>query len=381
MRGQRKAWGKFTAAFLAAAALSLFLPSYAKAADFSMLDRLEFSEIQDSVDEILGENFQFRDTVSELIRGGQPFTPETFLEAVLEQFRESWRTEKNLLFSILVLGIAAALLSNFSNIFRNQQIAEVSFEITYMLLFLLLLKVFTGAAQITAVVLNGIREFMQALVPAFFLSVTMASGGATALVFYQFLLSLIYLLEWLMERSMLPLIQVHVILVFINHLTKEEYLSQLSELVTKAAGWVLKSILALVVGFNAIQGLLAPAIDALKTTAFSRAAQMIPGIGNIAGSVTDVILGSAVLIKNGIGVAALVVLAILCLTPLVKLGVLILLLKVAAALLQPVSDKRMVGCVDGVGEGVRLLFQVVFTTAVLFMLTIVVVTAAAGGVR
>lgn len=381
MRGQRKAWGKFTAAFLAAAALSLFLPSYAKAADFSMLDRLEFSEIQDSVDEILGENFQFRDTVSELIRGGQPFTPETFLEAVLGQFRESWRTEKNLLFSILVLGIAAALLSNFSNIFRNQQIAEVSFEITYMLLFLLLLKVFTGAAQITAVVLNGIREFMQALVPAFFLSVTMASGGATALVFYQFLLSLIYLLEWLMERSMLPLIQVHVILVFINHLTKEEYLSQLSELVTKAAGWVLKSILALVVGFNAIQGLLAPAIDALKTTAFSRAAQMIPGIGNIAGSVTDVILGSAVLIKNGIGVAALVVLAILCLTPLVKLGVLILLLKVAAALLQPVSDKRMVGCVDGVGEGVRLLFQVVFTTAVLFMLTIVVVTAAAGGVR
>lgn len=381
MRGQRKAWGKFTAAFPAAAALSLFLPSYAKAADFSMLDRLEFSEIQDSVDEILGENFQFRDTVSELIRGGQPFTPETFLEAVLEQFRESWRTEKNLLFSILVLGIAAALLSNFSNIFRNQQIAEVSFEITYMLLFLLLLKVFTGAAQITAVVLNGIREFMQALVPAFFLSVTMASGGATALVFYQFLLSLIYLLEWLMERSMLPLIQVHVILVFINHLTKEEYLSQLSELVTKAAGWVLKSILALVVGFNAIQGLLAPAIDALKTTAFSRAAQMIPGIGNIAGSVTDVILGSAVLIKNGIGVAALVVLAILCLTPLVKLGVLILLLKVAAALLQPVSDKRMVGCVDGVGEGVRLLFQVVFTTAVLFMLTIVVVTAAAGGVR
>lgn len=346
-----------------------------------MLDRLEFSEIQDSVDEILGENFQFRDTVSELIRGGQPFTPETFLEAVLEQFRESWRTEKNLLFSILVLGIAAALLSNFSNIFRNQQIAEVSFEITYMLLFLLLLKVFTGAAQITAVVLNGIREFMQALVPAFFLSVTMASGGATALVFYQFLLSLIYLLEWLMERSMLPLIQVHVILVFINHLTKEEYLSQLSELVTKAAGWVLKSILALVVGFNAIQGLLAPAIDALKTTAFSRAAQMIPGIGNIAGSVTDVILGSAVLIKNGIGVAALVALAILCLTPLVKLGVLILLLKVAAALLQPVSDKRMVGCVDGVGEGVRLLFQVVFTTAVLFMLTIVVVTAAAGGVR
>ena len=64
---------------------------------------------------------------------------------------------------------------------------------------------------------------------------------------------------------------------------------------------------------------------------------MIPGIGNIAGSVTDVVLGSSVLIKNGIGVAALVVIVLICLMPLVKLGVLMMLLELAAALLQPVS--------------------------------------------
>lgn len=381
MRGGRGVWKNIAAGLLTAVILVLLMPVVTEAADFSMLDRLEFSEIQNSVDEILGADFQFKNMVAELIRGGQPFTPETFLETVLGQFKENWRMEKKLLFSLLMLGIAAALLTNFSNIFRDQQIAEVSFEITYMMLFLLLLQVFTGAVQITASVLMGIREFMKALVPAYFLTVTMASGGVTALVFYQFLLGLIYLLEWLMERGMLPFIQVQVILVFINHLTKEEYLSQLSELVKKLADWVLKSILALVVGFNAIQGLLTPAIDALKTTAFSRTAQMIPGIGNIAGSVTDVILGSAMLIKNGVGVTALVVLVLLCLTPLVKLGVLMLLLKVSAALLQPVCDKRMVGCVDGVGDALRLLFRVVFTTAVLFMLTIVVVTATAGGIR
>lgn len=363
------------------AVLFLILPMRVQAADFSMLDRLEFSEIQDSVDEILGDDFKFRDTVSELIRGGQPFTPESFLESLLEQFRENWRVEKKLFFSILVLGIAAALLGNFSNIFRSQQIAEVSFEVTYMLLFLVLLQIFTGAMEITVRVLTGLGEFMRAFVPAFFLSVTLAAGGATALVFYQFLLSLIYLLEWILEKGLLPLIQVHVILVFINHLTKEEYLSQLSELVTKVSGWALKSMLALVVGFNAIEGLLTPAIDALRTTAFGRAAQAIPGVGNIAGSVTDVILGSAVLIKNGVGVTALVVLVLFLAAPLVKLSVLMLLLQVSAALLQPVSDKRMVGCVVGVSEGLKLLLQLVFTAAVLFMLTIVVVTAVTGGIR
>ena len=128
-----------------------------------------------------------------------------------------------------------------------------------------------------------------------------------------------------------------------------------------------------------IQGILNPAIDALKSTVFSRAAEMLPGIGNIAGSVTDVLLGSAVLIKNGIGAVALIVIILICLAPLAKLGILVLILELAAALIQPVSDKRMVGCLTGAGDGLKLLFRAVFTTAVLFMLTIVVVTVSAGG--
>lgn len=153
----------------------------------------------------------------------------------------------------------------------------------------------------------------------------------------------------------------------------------MKEMTTKITVWLLKSMLAVVIGFNTIQGILNPAVDSLKTTLFSRAAEMIPGIGNIAGSVTDVVLGSSVLIKNGIGVAALMVIVLICLLPLVKLGVLMMILELAAALLQPVSDKRMTGCVTGVGEGIRLLFRVVFTTAVLFMLTIAVVTVSVRG--
>ena len=144
-------------------------------------------------------------------------------------------------------------------------------------------------------------------------------------------------------------------------------------------GWILKSLLAVVVGFNAVQGIIHPAIDSLKGGIFSRAAELIPGIGNAAGAVTDTILGSAVLIKNGIGAAGLIVIVLLCMAPLLKLGTLVLILELAAAIIQPVSDKRMVGCVAGVGDGIKLLFRVVFTVAVLFMLTIVVVAVSVGG--
>ena len=106
---------------------------------------------------------------------------------------------------------------------------------------------------------------------------------------------------------------------------------------------------------------------------------MIPGIGNIAGSVTDVLLGSAVLIKNGIGAAALIVILLLCMAPLLKLGILVVILELSAALIQPVSDKRMTGCVAGVGDGIKLLFRAVFTVAILFIITIVVVTVSVRG--
>lgn len=356
-----------------------FIPLDVKAEDFSMIEELDFDEIEKSVDEILGGEFQFEDTVLELLEGGQPLSLERFVTAVVEQIGSNWRTEKHLLLSILLLGIAAALMSNFSGIFQNQQIAEVSFEITYLLLFLILLQIFSGAMEIAGEVLLGIQNFMNVLVPAFCLAVTMASGSTTALVFYEFFLGLIYFIQRLIQNGLMTLIQIHVILVFVNHLTKEEYLSQMKEMTAKITAWLLKSMLAVVIGFNTIQGILNPAVDSLKTTLFSRAAQMIPGIGNIAGSVTDVVLGSSVLIKNGIGVAALVVLVLICLVPLAKLGMLVLILELAAALIQPVSDKRMTGCVSGVGEGIRLLFRVVFTTAVLFMLTIAVVTVSVRG--
>lgn len=356
-----------------------FMPLDVKAEDFSMIEELDFDEIEKSVDEILGGEFQFKNTVLELLQGGQSLTLESFVTAVVEQMGDNWQTEKHLLLSILLLGIAAALMSNFSNIFQNQQIAEVSFEITYLLLFLILLQIFSGAMEIAGEVLLGIQDFMNVLVPAFCLAVTMASGSTTALVFYEFFLGLIYFIQRLIQNGLMTLIQIHVILVFVNHLTKEEYLSQMKEMTAKITVWLLKSMLAVVIGFNTIQGILNPAVDSLKTTLFSRAAQMIPGIGNIAGSVTDVVLGSSVLIKNGIGVAALVVLVLICLVPLAKLGILVLILELAAALIQPVSDKRMTGCVSGVGEGIRLLFRVVFTTAVLFMLTIAVVTVSVRG--
>ena len=110
----------------------------------------------------------------------------------------------------------------------------------------------------------------------------------------------------------------------------------------------------------------------------TRGAEAIPGIGDAIGGVTEVIFASAVLVKNGIGVVGAIICFALCLMPIVQIGAIALLYKLAAALMQPVSDVRIIGCMETVGEGMRLLIRAVFTVGMLFLITIILVAASTG---
>ena len=99
----------------------------------------------------------------------------------------------------------------------------------------------------------------------------------------------------------------------------------------------------------------------------------IPGIGGVAEGVTELILGSAVLIKNSMGVLFLLILAGTSLIPLLKMILIAGTVKLGAAITGIVSDKRISGCADRIGEGCFLLFRCVFTAMALFMIVIAVV--------
>ena len=128
-----------------------------------------------------------------------------------------------------------------------------------------------------------------------------------------------------------------------------------------------------IVGINLVQGLLNPAIDTVKRSAITRGVEAIPGIGDAFGGTAEIVAGTAVLIKNGIGMAGAVICFALCIVPLVQVALIVLMYKLSAAVIQPISDKRVIGCLESVSEGSRLLLRVVFTTGLLFLLTIVMV--------
>jgi stage III sporulation protein AE len=237
------------------------------------------------------------------------------------------------------------------------------------------MKSFVAVTGIAQTAVNALIEFMKSLVPAYFLALSVAGKVTTAMVFYQVILMIITGIHLLFSNLILPLINIYVVLMLVNNLSKEDFLSRLAQLLKGIIEWLLKGLLTLVIGFNLIQSLVAPAIDSFRTTMLNKTVSAIPGVGNAVNAVTDMVIGSAVIIKNGVGVAALIILIIISVIPFIQLWTFSIMYKLAAAIMQPVSDTRIISCIGSVSDGVKLLIKVVTTSLVLFMLTIAIITA------
>ena len=347
-----------------------------KEAEETIWKEFEFSEIEDLLDDIFPETkTDFQDLIKKMLSGQTEPSLQVIGEMISDQFFYEWKSSKAGMVHILLIVIVAAVFTNFSNVFQNQQISEISFYVLYLLLITIGLNSFRILIVSASENLERLIGFMKVLGPVYFLAVAFAAGSSTSILFYNLVLLLIYLVELVILNFLIPFVQVYIVVKVMNNLSEEDYLSKFAELCETVIAWTLKTLLAGVTGVNIIQGLLSPAIDSLKRSVVGRSAEAIPVVGDAIGGVTEVMLGTAVLIKNGIGVAGALVCIGICLVPIIQMAVVTLLYKLIAAMIQPVSDKRIVGCISSIADGSQMLLRIIFTTGVLFLLTIAVVTA------
>lgn len=338
------------------------------------LEQLDFNEV-DSLLAEKGTGITFQGLVQSIIDGEEIDKGEIVKNFLTVVFEEVLTFRYDLL-QIILLCVVFSILYNFTNIFENPAVTEISFYMVYMLLLVLLLKSFFVLKNVVLVVLEDMLVFLKLLVPTFSLSMVFSGQMTIGTAFYELTFWVIYAIEWLMNILVVPAIQIYVVVEMMNYLTEEEMLSKLTELIKEGIEWLLKLVFTIVVGINVVQNLLTPVIDSFKSTLISRTAGMIPGLGTSINAVTEIMVGSGIVIKNGVGVAAIIVLLVLCAGPVIKVWVMTFLYRMIAAVMQPIADKRMLGCISGAGEGGRLLGKVTVTTVVMFLVTIAMVTAA-----
>ena len=179
----------------------------------------------------------------------------------------------------------------------------------------------------------------------------------------------------LLKQVLLPFAEFYIIINFVNHLLQEDLLVQLMELIKSVILFLLKAVLGVIIGIQTIQSLLAPILHSLKASAVHKAIAAIPGIGGGLNVVSQTIVSSALVVKNSVGAAGMLVLILTAIAPVIELLVIAMLYKITAAMLGVISEKRLSICVSNMGEGIKLIMKTVVTAMVLFMISIALIAA------
>ena len=264
--------------------------------DFLEMKDFKLNEVEQSLEDLSDESgFCFTDALRSLLKGEMPVSADTLKTQIFSALFSEWDIQKSMAVRVFLLVIVAALILNFTDIMEKSGAAMISFFIIYMLLATLLMKAFSGMSQMTEHTLGNVGGFMKALIPSYFAAAVFAGNSAGGLVFYESALLLLALVQWVQKNVLLPAVQLYVLFLLLNHLSRDDRLSKMAELLYTLIEWTRKTLLAAAIGFQVIQSLIMPAVDDLKNGTLNRVASAIPGVGNVFGSVSETILGAAAL--------------------------------------------------------------------------------------
>lgn len=289
-----------------------------------------------------------------------------FADVCLPGIRES----KTLFIAIIVLGLFSMLLQYTFGVVKSRQVADLAHYIVYLLLVLLLLKNYGQMAETGQEVLSLSRQFISALVPAYCLSVSLSGSAAGAAVHYEFVLLLLFGMEYILAGLLLPLTRSYIFLVIMDGMDEKHRMKEFVKLMEKLISWGIKICLTVTVAISGMQQAISTQLDGVQKGVFQKAVGALPGIGDMSEAVTNVLLGSAGLIRNSIGVTAMIFLFLIVLRPVWKLLCMSMTMKLAAACVRMMGQGRLSDTITKIGDSGILVMRIVTCATIAFCISI-----------
>ena len=310
-------------------------------------DEMDYGKLDTFLENYGVEQVSFSGLVEELMQDGVSTAwGEHVFSAIKTSLVGEIAANRKMLLEIVLLAFCFSVLKNFAGAFHASYISELCFLLVYCVMAVMLLQTFLLFQEVVSKSLESCVEFMKVMVPTFCLSMMFASNVSSAAGFYQTAFLVIYLVEWLFLNLLMPLIHIYVLLEMFGHFVPEERFSNLTELFSEVINWGIKIAGVLVLGLNVVQNLIGPAKDRMGHGIFAKTASVI--------------------------------LVLISLVPLLKALCLAFFYKLAAAVTEPVSDKRISGCLKGLANGGMLYVKLLGYSVLLFFVTIALTAAASG---
>lgn len=332
-------------------------------------EQLDLTDINRLVEKMLYHSDKnFSDVVQDLMKGDfeAAFSQikDVFVNTCLPGIAES----KSLFVGVLFLGLFSMLLHYAFGMVKSRQVSELAFYFVYLLAILLLLDSFEEMFQVGTGMLDECREFISVLAPAYCLSISLSTGSISAAANYQFTILLLMGTDYILAGFLLPLTRSYVFLAIMDGLDEKHRMKEFMKLMDKVVSWGIKLCLTVTVMLSGVQNLVSAQVDGVQKTVVQKTIAAIPGIGDMSESVTEVVMGSAGLIKNSIGAAAMVCMCLLILRPMWEVFCISMTMKIASACIRMMGPNTLSDTVSRVGDaGIQVMKIIMCATLVFFI--------------
>lgn len=283
---------------------------------------------------------------------------------------------KTLFTQLIVVAMAALILNMISGNFLQGGVATLTHGIVYLALIAITLTSFQSASDTALNAVTGMTDLFYALMPLM-MTILAGIGGVTSVsIVHPLVLAGLSMAMLLIRNFIFPLIYFATVLKVVSYISPRFNLEKLSALGKDIALGILGITMAVFIGLLGIAGVSSSTIDGLTLKAAKMATgTFIPVIGRSLADALDGILGTSLLLKNGIGLLGVIAIFLLCALPAIKVLVMAMVYRLIGALLQPLGDEKLAAAVSGIGNSLLLVFAVLVATGILFFFTLSLLVA------
>ncbi|MDE6419018.1 MAG: stage III sporulation protein AE, partial [Lachnospiraceae bacterium] len=185
-----------------------------------------------------GSDLSFFDLILNALKGEHGFSVKWMFARGRQAGGAGGAGFKMIFASILIIGIFSAVFAQFGQLFESRQVADISYDIAFLLMVMVLLKIMQKGMDIAQESLLTIADFSKLLVPTYCLSVGFAAGSTTAIAFYELALIVIYLIENLLLVAVIPMIYAYTLLSVMSGISSDGRLDGILAFTKKGISFV-----------------------------------------------------------------------------------------------------------------------------------------------
>ena len=313
----------------------------------------------------------FSDKVSQIVSGEFASGQKSVFSAAINLFFDDILDFIPLLASVIVISIICGFLSNLKSENGSKSVGDIIHFVCYGVVITLIMTAVVNLLRMTTSTINGLRSQMEVVFPIL-LTIMTAIGGTASVSIYQ--PAVAFLSSGIMHiftSVLMPIFIFALVFTIVSNLTSTVKLDKFTKFFQSAFKWLIGGIFTIFMAFLAIQGITASAYDGVSIrTAKYAIRSYVPILGGYLSEGFDVIMASSVLIKNAIGASGLMLMFATILNPIIKIVVCIFILKLAAAILEPLTDQRISDFIYSVSKSLSMLIVMILGVAFMYLITV-----------